>query len=405
MVEDELVQPAAVAQVGARLRAPGVAARRVEVAAGDHRPGAVAEHVVEADGDERARRRVAPFAGRRLAQAGAPRRGDERRPLDGILARVAAVGVEGDAVQSAEVARGDRRGDAVRLEHEHAVARDVRRPAREVGAEVGLDVGADDRRAVVGDVGAARHPGAAVGRVPAAVAALVVDEGVHVQPILDRQAVRVERVAHRDRVAGVAAQDEPLDPRRSKRLLRAGDGGLAAVDADHRQRALVEVAAAQRPVLYERVHVYEPAAVVTAGQDDEARLVDERLAVEDAGDDRVGVGEVAPVRDRAGAQVHLVVDVPVAVGVGVAVAVGPVGGGQLASVQVGQAGEHRQVGADEAEVGDEVQAVATGVGPRAGRVDPAERRQQAAGLHAALARRERGPGAVAGEAAGGVEPE
>ena len=134
----------------------------------------------------------------------------------------------------------------MRLEHEHAVARDVRRPAREVGAEVGLDVGADERRAVVGDVRAARHPGAAVGRVAAAVAALVVDEGVDVQPVLDRQAVRVQRVAHRGRVAGVAAQDEPVvDARGRERLLRAGHGGLAAVDADHAQRALVEVAAAQ----------------------------------------------------------------------------------------------------------------------------------------------------------------
>ena len=149
-------------------------------------------------------------------------------------------------------------------------------------------------------------------------------------------------------------------------------------------------------------HVHEPAAVVAAGEDDEARLVGERLAVEDARDDRVGVGEVAPVRDRARAQVHLVLDVPLA---GVVVA-GRVGGGQLAAVEVGQPGEHRQVGADEAEVGDEVQAVAAGLGPGAVLVDPAERGQQAAGLLAAVAGR-----AAAGrrrrpaEAAGGVEPE
>ena len=106
MVEDELVQPAAVAQVGAGLRAPRVAAWRVGVAARDHRAGTVAEHVVEADRHERPRRRVAPLTGGGLAQACAARGRDEGGPLDGILAREAAVGVEGEAVQRAVVARG-----------------------------------------------------------------------------------------------------------------------------------------------------------------------------------------------------------------------------------------------------------------------------------------------------------
>ena len=220
----------------------------------------------------------------------------------------------------------------------------------------------------------------------AAVAALVVDEGVHVQPVLDRQAVRVQRVAHRGRVAGVAAQDEPVSmpAAASASSARATAASLRSMPTMRSGRS-----SRWRPrsvrLADELVDVHEPAAVVAAGEHDEARLVGERLAVEDARDDRVGVGEVAPVRDRARAQVHLVLDVPLAD----AVVAGRVRGGQLAAVEVGQPGEHRQVGADEAEVGDEVQAVAAGLGPGAGVVDPAERVQQAAGLLAAVAGRQR----------------
>ena len=232
-----------------RSRLPGVVARHVAVVAGDQLVllRAAAEQVVEADGDERPRRRVAPLAGGGLAQAGAAQRGDERPPLDGVLARQAVVGVEGEAVQRALVAGGDLRRDAVRLEHDQPVAGDVRRPAREVGGEVGLDVGGIERVAGLGEVGAARQPGRRGGRVRAAVAAVVVDERVHVQALVDRRARgrRGRRAARRDprrRRAGRATARRPARACARARCTR----GVAEVGADHQQRVLVEVAPAQR---------------------------------------------------------------------------------------------------------------------------------------------------------------
>src|SRR5206468_825504 len=110
------------------------------------------------------------------------------------------------------------------------------------------------------------------------------------------------------------------------------------VDADHPQRPGGEAAAAQRVVAHERVDVGEPGAVAAAAVQDESWLGGQRLAVEDRREERIGVGEVARVRGGAGTDVQLALDVP---------AVPGGRRGELARVELRQAGERGQVGGGE----------------------------------------------------------
>jgi hypothetical protein len=266
--------------------------------------------------------------------------------------------------------------------------------------EVGLDICRVERVARLGEVGAAGHPGRRRGGVRAAVAAVVVDERVDVQPLAHHEAVGGEIVAQRVGVRDVAGQDERGCAGRLERRAGASQRGLAEVGADERQRVLVEVAPAQRAVAHERVDASQPARVAAAGVEHEPRLRGERLAVEDLGDRAVGVAEVAAVRGGAGADVQLALDVPLA-----AIAGSAAGAAERAGVQLGQAAEQRQVRADEPEVHDEVQRDDAVLRPGAVVGEPAERPQQARGELAGLAGRQLRPVGGLVEAAGRVEPQ
>jgi hypothetical protein len=111
----------------------------------------------------------------------------------------------------------------------------------------------------------------------------------------------------------------------------------------------------------------QPAALAAAHVGDEARLLVERLAVEDLGEQRLAVGEVAAVGCGADPHVEGAVDVPLW-----ALRFRVRHHRQLAAIKLRQLREQRQVGGDATEVEAEGTRLLACLGPDAGVVDPAE---------------------------------